>query len=244
MTEETAPITPEVEVEATTVDPILASLSDDDSAEVATSEEKVDESPEDNLEDVKEDEPVQPDATPEAEQEDIDPKEEARRRYEERQTLKAEENARITEQTQPYVDQAEDDTDRRLRAMEVESYKQLVNSTNETLVNEFERAKANPDLQIFNPDSEQFNQKIYDKAMRDYNAGYVQYDDNGNRVGIKGSLYQHLTETAELYQGATKQGAFQQVRDQRKMKTNADSKQAVSPKEDTKDPILEVLMSD
>lgn len=129
--------------------------------------------------------------------------------------------------------------------MEVQQYSTLIQNNENTLINEFERVKANPDLQIFNPDNkEMFDDRAYSKAIKDFNAGYISYDNNGNMVGIKGSLFEHLTETAELLQGAVKRGAFQQVRDAKQMRTNADSKPAAPPKETTRDPVLEILLSD
>ena len=178
-------------------------------------------------------------------QAEVDPKEEARRRYEARQAVIREREQRVQQQTQEYVSQGDDEYDQRLRQMEADNYSRTIEHTENTLISEFERAKANPDLQIFNPENkEQFNEKAYDKAMRDYNAGYVAYDSNGNMVGVKGSLYEHLTETADLLQGAIKSGAVQQVRASKKMQTHADSKPSAAPKETVKDPILEILLAD
>lgn len=89
-----------------------------------------------------------------------------------------------------------------------------------------------------------FDDRAYSKAIKDFNAGYISYDNNGNMVGIKGSLFEHLTETAELLQGAVKRGAVQQVRDAKAMRTNADSKPAAPPKETARDPVLEILLAD
>ena len=179
------------------------------------------------------------------EEEEVDPKVEAQRRYEERQQAKAEREARINNTAKEYIDNGEDEYDQRLRAMEIDNYKRTIESTENTLISEFERVKANPDLQIFNPDNkETFNSRAYDKAIRDYNAGYVNYDQNGNMVGVKGSLFEHLTETAELLSGAVKSGAVQQVRATRQMRSGADSKPAAQPKEAPKDDILDILKSD
>lgn len=224
-------------------DPILDSLSDTEDTEDNT--EAVVETPSEE----ESDDEAEPEVEPTEEETEeveatVDPKEEARRRYEERQRAIQERRQRVQEQTQDYVKQGEDEYDQRLRAMEVQQYAALIENNENTLISEFERAKANPDLQIFNPDSDQFNQKAYDKAMRDYNAGYVEYDTNGNMVGIKGSLFEHLTETADLLQGAVKSGAVQQVRAAKKMQTNADSKPAATPKETVKDDILDILKSD
>lgn len=224
-------------------DPILATLedTDDDSIVEETLEQ---EEPEAETEsEVESTEEETPEDTAE-ESEQIDPKEEARRRYEERQRVIAERKDRIKEQTKDYVEGSEDEYDQRLRQMEVQEYTRTIENNENTLISEFERAKNNPELQIFNPDSELFNEKAYDKAMRDYNAGYIGYDRNGNMVEIKGSLYEHLTETADLLQGAIKTGAVQQVRDSRKMKSSADVKPAAPPKEQPKDSILDILKSD
>lgn len=230
-------------------DLILSSLSDTE--DQSESSEAVVETPNNEVseaetksEDSEESEVEQPIEKTDGIDTPVDPKEEARRRYEERQRVIAERKARVQEQTKDYMSDAENEYDQRLRAMEVQKYSELIESTENKLITEFERAKVNPNLQIFNPESDQFNQKIYDKALRDYNAGYVEYDRNGNMVGLKGSLYEHLTETAELFQGAIKSGQIQQVRAARQMKSNADVKPAASPKESTKDPILDILKSD
>lgn len=179
------------------------------------------------------------------ESEEPDPKEEARRRYEERQKAIQERRQRIQEQNKEYLENSTDEYDQRLRNMEVQQYSAVVENNENTLIGEFERAKANPDLQIFNPENkEMFNEKAYTKAMKDFNAGYIQYDEYQNMIQIKGSLFEHLTETAELLQGAVKSGAVQQVKATRNMQKSADSKPAAPPKETVKDPLLEIFQSD
>jgi len=228
-------------------DPILSVLDDTDDSSTDAVEETPEAEEEPDAETPSEDEQPEDDEPEETaeESEEIDPKEEARRRYEERQRVIAERRERVQNQTEEYVKQGEDEYDQRLRQMEVQQYSALIENNENTLITEFERVKANPDLQIFNPDNkETFNEKAYDKALRDYNAGYVSYDQNGNMVGLKGSLFEHLTETAELLQGAVKSGAVQQVRAGRKMQSNADSKPAAPPKAQQKDTILDILTSD
>lgn len=228
-------------------DPILSSLSD-------TEDESVDQKPADPVEETSEETEAEAETPPEGEQAEeeteeveaeVDPKEEARRRYEERQRVIQERRQRVQEQSKDYVQKGEDEYDQRLRSMEVQQYSALIENNENTLITEFERVKANPDLQIFNPDNkETFNERAYDKAIRDFNAGYIGYDVNGNMTEIKGSLFEHLTETADLLQGAVKSGAVQQVRAAKKMQTSADSKPAAPPKETAKDAILDVLKSD
>lgn len=236
-------------------DPILDLLSDteDESTEVEATEKPVEKAKEDAVEETPDEKESEAETPPEGEEpikeeeeaQPLDPKEENRRRYEERQQLKAEREARILDQTKDYIEGAEDEYDSRLRAMEVQRYSELIENNEGKLVNEFERAKANPDLQIFNPDNkEAFNEKLYDKAMRDYNAGQIEYDQNGNMVGIKGSLFEHLTETAELFNSAVQTGAVQQVRANKNMRSNADVKPAATPKAPVKDDILDILKSD
>lgn len=193
-------------------------------------------------EEPKDDQPK--DDQPKEPAEPTDPAEIARQRYEERQLAKANRRAEVQEQNKTYVEDATDEYDRRLRNMEVQRYADTIEHNENTLVTEFERAKANPELQIFNPTSPEFNQRLYEKTLKDYNAGYLAYDENENLVQVKGSLYEHLQETADLYRGAVKHGQVQQVRDSRKTRSNADTKPAAQPKETVKDPILEVLMSD
>lgn len=235
-----------VATESPDVDPILATLSDtevtstDESSDDDAETQEVEESTEETTPEV---EPTK-EETEEVEP-TVDPKEEAQRRYEERQKLRAERDQRIAQQTSEYTRGAEDEYDQRVRAIEVQQYTALIERNESTLVNEFERVKANPDLQIFNPDNKDlFNEKAYTKAIKDYNAGYLQYDQNGNMVGIKGSLFEHLTETAELLQDSIKRGAVQQVKDSQKMRSNADTKPSAPPKEKAPDPILDILSSD
>lgn len=225
-------------VETPEADPILATLTDTEvetDVETAVAEEAVEEA---------EPEAEQTVETNEEVEAEFDPKEEARRRYEERQAAREESQKRVQEVAQEHIKGAEDEYDQRLRTMEADNYARTVEHNENTLIGEFERAKVNPDLQIFNPDSEEFNQRVYDKAVRDYNAGYVNYDTNGNIVGLKGSLFEHLKETAELFKGAVNSGAIQQVRATKKMQSNADSKPAAQPKEQAKDNILDILTSD
>ena len=244
MDDEQSPITPDEDV----IGNILADTEDQPTEEPTPREqpEEVVETPvEDEPESETESEVEQPAEETEDLQPEVDPKEEARRRYEERQAAIAERRDRIQNQGQEYIKAGEDEYDQRLRAMEVDRFNELVENNETKLINEFERAKANPDLQIFNPDNpEAFNAKAYAKALKDYNAGYVQYDNQGNIVQVKGSLFEHLTETAELLRGAVQSGAVQQVRATRKMQSTADPKPAAPRKETQKDPILEALTSD
>lgn len=217
-------------------DPILSALSDTEDTEVVETQD-------DKVSETETTSEVEQPTEDESEDQAIDPKEEARRRYEERQAYREEQRAKINQETEAYTSEAQDDYDQRLRAMEVRDYTALIENTQDKLISDFERAKSNPDLQMFNPESDQFNQKLYDKAMRDFNSGYITYDSNGNMVGTKLSLYEHLTETADLFKGAVKSGAIQQVRASRQMQTKADIKPAASPRETTKDAILDILKS-
>ena len=237
----TTPVVEDTQVQPAE-DPILATLTDtEDEAPAEVEETQEEAAPE--AEAPAEVEPTEGEA--EEVETPVDPKEEARLQYEARQAAKAEREARVAEIGQSYVDEAENDVDARMRQIEVDRYNEKIENTENTLIGEFERAKANPDLQIFNPDNKElFNQRAFDKAMRDYNAGYIEYDANGQRVGLKGSLLEHLTETAELLQESIKSGAVQQVRATRKMRSSADVKPAATPKEPVKDDILDILQSD
>lgn len=251
---------PATEVAGPESDAILSALSDEQSEESDTKPEESEEAR--SEESVKTtDNPAEQDASTLDEEEEsssedknqkseqeLDPEEsrkaEARRRYEERERVRAERRARVEEHTRDYVDSAEDETDKRIRAIEVQRYNEIVENNENVLINDFDKAKTNPDLQIFNPDSDQFNQKLYEKAIKDFHDGQIVYDDNGNMVKVKGSLYKHLTEMADIFHGAIRSGEFQQVRAQRKMTASADIKPVATPKATKKDPIMEVLTSD
>lgn len=234
-----------VAVDTAQPDPILDALTgDEEQVELTTDDQSTDT---EEVEEPEADVPAAEESTEESEdlQPDDDPKEIARRAYEERQRAKAEREARVAASSEEYVSQAEDEYDQRLRTMEVQEYNRKIEAVENTLISEFERVKANPDLQIFNPENkEAFNERAYEKALRDYNAGYINYDQNGNMLGLKGSLIEHLKETADLLNGAVRTGAVQQVRATRSMRTNADTRPAATPKAPQRDTILEILQSD
>lgn len=178
------------------------------------------------------------------EDQDVDPKEEARKRYEERQRVKEQRRAQIETQGREYVEQGEDEYEQRLRAMEVERYAQRVEANESKLLTDFERAKADPKLSIFNPDSPEFNERAYSKAITDFERGYMEFDNNGNPVDVRGSLYQHLADTADIILGAQRQGAVQQAKATQNNRSKGEGKPAAQPKEAKKDPIMEALLSD
>lgn len=73
-----------------------------------------------------------------------DPKEEARRWYEERQKAKADQAAKAQQASEDYINQVDDETEQRIRTIEAREYVRTVENNLSTLVNEFERVKANP----------------------------------------------------------------------------------------------------
>lgn len=249
----TEQVTPEATAEETPAsDEILDALTDTEGESEEKSDEPKDKADETLSEPVADDETKTEgeqveEPTPEEEpksDDEVDPKEEARRRYEERQKAIAERKQRIAEQTKDYIEASEDDQERRIREVEARQYDQLVDHNENTLVTEFERVKANPDLQMFNPDSDQFNEELYAYAIDNFNNSAIEYDRFGNMVGLKGSLYEFINRTAGIYSNAVKAGQVKQVRDSRKMRTNADTKPAATPKPTEKDPLLDVLRSD
>lgn len=238
-------------------DPITSALSDEEVKPEVAPEVTPEETPKEP-EEVKEEAEIPAEGEPaekegegdEGKEGDLDPeearKEAARAAFEERQRVREERRKRVEEQTKPYVSEAEDETEQRLRAIEVQEYQRIIEHNENVLIGDFERAKSNPDLQIFNPENrESFNQEAWDYALSTYNDAYIQRDENGNMIGVKKSLFDHLTQTAGLLQGAIKKGQIQQVRDSRQMRNNADTKPAASPVEKGKsDPIMDVLSSD
>lgn len=238
--EATEVVTPEVVVDETPEsDPLLDVLTDTEDKSEAKADEEVVETED---KEVTDEETTPEDENKPEETEELDPKEEARKRYEERQTVIAERKARVEKQTQDYINETDDATEQRLRTIEAQEYSRIIEHTENTLVGEYERAVAK--LDIFNPESDSFNKPLLDYAIEQFNAGYVQYDENKNMIGLKGSIEEHLTKTAELYKGAVKSGQIKQVRDGKKMKVNSDSKPAATPKETQKDTISDILMSD
>jgi len=171
----------------------------------------------------------------------VDAKEEARKGYDARQ---AERKAKTDEETSNYVAESADDSEKRIRNMEVIQFNNMIQHNENTVVGEYDRVKADPNLQMFNPESEEFNEKLTGKFVKLYEDANIKADANGNLIEVKGSLYEHLKETAGLFKGAIKDGKMQQVRDSNKNKSNSDPKPAAPPPEKKVDPIMEALSSD
>jgi len=234
----------EQSTEAPAEDLILSTLSGTEDTETSQDETEVVETQDDESAEAETKPEVEQQAEDDSEDQAIDPKEEARRRYEERQAYREEQRSKIAKETETYTSEAQDEYDQRLRNMEVQRYTELIENTQDKLVADFERAKADPSLQMFNPDSKEFDQDIYDYAMENYNEAKITYDSNGSMVGIKSPLYEHLNRTAGLYQKAIKSGQIQQVKAGRQMRSNSDIKPAANPKNVEKDVIADILKSD
>lgn len=101
------------------------------------------------------------------------------------------------------AEMAADPTDqaRRLEILEAKQYVDTVERNRAGLINENAQAQATIDL--FNPQSENYNPKLYARAIQNFNDNYVITDpDSGevlgaqDRFGNNVSLYQYLSQEA------------------------------------------------
>lgn len=154
--------------------------------------------------------------------------EEREKKRQEKEQLDAERQQQLDQQLQEYVAEGENELAQKVRAMEVERYRERVANTQESIVNDFERAKLDKDLQMFNPESQEFNPKVYDRAVRDYEAGYTQVDQYGNIVATKMPFLRYLKETADLLSDVSQTGARKGQQAAQKMRAVAETPSAAS----------------
>lgn len=234
-------------------EPSNAGSSTDDETWLDDAEADKSEAAEDNTEDTSEDETKEPesddkdseDAEPtEAEdsetkpEETADEKEQARQRYLERQSRR--------NQPDPYVDAIKKEADQRLAAIEDDTQRQLAELQVKDQLREIQDARtglitdnefAQRDFEVFNPKSDSFNETAYDHFLKEYETAYVVKDpQSGEVLGTKGpTLYQYLSDKAELIANLKQAGARESQTSKAKMKSATTTPSVAAPKAEKRD---------
>jgi hypothetical protein len=208
--------------------------SDDSSEEAKTEEdeESTDDSEEQSDEDKTEETP--------------DQKEQARQRYLERQSRRNE--------ADPYVESIKKEADERLSAIEDETQRKLAQLEVKDRLREIQDARtslitdhefAQRDFDVFNPKSDSYDEKVYDHFLQDYERAYLVKDpESGEVLGTKGpSLYQYLSDKAELIASLKQTGARENQKSKAKMKSQAETPSVAAPKAPKTDAFAEAFDS-
>lgn len=166
----------------------------------------------------------------------------AQRRIAEREAQRL---AKLQEDQMGYIKEAETDADRLVREIEVQRYTDRVKANENTILTEFERVKADPALQIFNPESKQFRPDLYQELTDVFDKAYTSYDQYGNILEVKGSLYQTAQKWGKLWNKEAKvnQAKGQKVAQKQATKSEVTGASAPKPPKNT-DPLMDLLMSD
>ena len=184
--------------------------------------------------------------TPPAEGEQPDNKEQARQHYEKRWEQKvAERDTYIAQLEQTlkdsYVNEGDDPTEQRLRAVEADRYVEKVTTARQAIVNDHQRVAQDPELAIFNPSSKEFDPEVYEGVMETYANGYLQTDQSGEIVGSRVPLYSYLKQQATLLNKATQAGARKGQQAEATMRSAAVTPSATAPRPGAEDPIMKAL---
>lgn len=224
-----APILPEESVEATETDSNESEQSDEaeETKEPEAKENTEAETTEEGKEDAEESE------------ESPDPKEVARQAFQQRQADRQAREAQRQQSYQQWIQEAEDEKDQALRQMQTHIYETTVKQTDDSLVNDFEWASSN--IGMFNPTSPEYNATALDDAINEYDNGWVNYDENGNRVGVKAPFKDYLKYKADLYGGLTQVGARKGQQAESKMRARAETPSSATTKESKGDPMIDAF---
>jgi len=157
----------------------------------------------------------------------------------------AERLAKLQDDQQKYITEADSDADRLVREIEVERYANKVKANEGTILTEFERVKADPSLQIFNPESKEFRPDLYGELTDVFDKAYTSYDQYGNIIEVKGSLYQTAKKWGQLWskEAIVNQAKGQKVARQTSSKAEVTGASAAKPPK-TNDPLMDLLLSD
>lgn len=209
--------------------------------EPAQSEEesKDDDGSEDTDDESKEESEKSTDQDEESTEEDTASKEEQRKHNQEMAARRiAEKQAREAaklEQQQKYLEQAEDAKDLALRQLQIDAFNNRVERNRDKLDSGIEKAVASIDL--FRTGSPEVKEELA-RRLEDFEAKYVQYDQNGEPVNVTGDVYEYLTKEADSIRRILKTGARQQVKAKSDQKSRTQPIPTRAPKEPKVDPDL------
>ncbi|MDB5177447.1 MAG: hypothetical protein JWN75_1115 [Candidatus Saccharibacteria bacterium] len=224
--------------EVTTLDTESLDAPEDDSTEeveAEDTEEQDDESPASEESDSEEAEVESPESSDD--EDSADRKEAARQAYLAREARRREQEAKVTEELNEYVEGEDDDPiQQKLRELEVEQYRNRVENNTNKLSNSYEKATA--DIELFRNPSPEIAEAL-GEAIDEFQARHVSVDRYGNPVEVTGDLYQFLQTKAGLIQRLTQVGARSELVAKAKTAANVTPQPAKAAPKPKEDPLME-----
>jgi hypothetical protein len=139
------------------------------------------------------------------------------------------------EAQQEYLQSAEDDQDLALRQLQVDAYNNKIEFNQNKLQNGIDKAVAQID--IFSKGTPEEKEELL-SALDEFEQHYVQYDQNGDPLNVKGDVYQYLSKKADSIRRLTSVGARQSLKQKNNAKTRTMATPSKAPREAKKDPDL------
>jgi len=235
MVDESTDTTVEVEEETT------------DEAQADTNEVEEESQDESDTEEVSESE-EEPEAQAEEEPDDEAIKahnaEMAQRRIAQRDARRQQEAALLQAQRQ-YVEEAESDAQRLVNELHIERYNQTVQNNEKAILTEYERVKADPALQIFNPESKEYRPDLFNELQETFEKGYTQVDEWGNVVAVNASFYDKAKQWGNMWNRQAKISEAKASSNLKKSMSKAEPQSNSAPRPaKNKDPLMDLLTSD
>jgi len=153
--------------------------------------------------------------------------------------------AALLQAQQDYVKQAEDEDAKADSIRQIEYYNKIVELNERTILTDFERIKADPALQIFNPDSKEFQPDIFQELQDTFEKEGAQVDEWGNVVAVNASFYDKAKQWGNMWNRQAKISEAKASSNLKKSMSKAEpqSNSAQRPTKN-KDPLMDILMSD
>lgn len=165
-------------------------------------------------------------------------KEVARQAYEQRQKERQEREGLMKKAAQEHLDQAADEQDLALRQLQIDAYQNKVGNNVDRLQNQYD--KAVNQIEVFTNPTPEVAEALGD-ALDEFQARFVQMDELGNPVEVKGDLYQFLQSKAGLIQKLTQIGAKKERVAKAKEKAAVTPTPTKTPKEPKSDPVVDAF---
>jgi hypothetical protein len=168
----------------------------------------------------------------------------AQRRIAEREARRQQEAALLQAQRQ-YVEEAESDAQRLVNELHIERYNQTVKANEQAILTEYERVKADPALQIFNPDSKEFKTDLFNELSETFEKAHTQVDEWGNVVAVNASFYDKAKQWGNMWNRQAKISEAKASSNLKKTASKVEPQSNSAPRPTkTKDPLMDLLTSD
>ncbi len=205
---------------------------------VEESQEPDTEEPEESKEEESEEPEVETEEEPEDQSKEDDRKEQARKAFEARQQARLERQKAQEELARQHLEAAQDEQDLAFRQLQIDAYTNKVNSNTDRLTNQYEKALNTIDA--FRDPTPEVAEYL-GEAIDEFEARFVQMDELGNPVEVKGDLYAFLQSKAGLVERLTQLGARKAKQSSAKEKAAVTPPPSAPTKEPKEDPAVKAF---